>query len=285
MTKQPSHRATTWKLKTRTLEFGRWPKIMGIVNVTPDSFSDGGKFFDTDRAVDHAMQLDRDGADILDVGGESTRPYSQAVSQQQELERIAPVIEKIVQRTQTPVSIDTSKAAIAQAAIEAGAEIINDVTGLEGDPDMMPLALETQAGLCVMHMQGNPQNMQDNPSYDNVTEDIYSYLQLRRDALIDAGIDSQKICLDPGIGFGKTHEHNFQLLKECERFVELGHPILVGHSRKGFVGNAIGDKERDRDFGTLSVSIKLASSAIHMLRVHNVAATSDGLKLWRKLND
>ena len=284
MTGLPSSRARAWELKTVTIEFDRWPKIMGIVNVTPDSFSDGGSFRTPDAAIQHALTLDEQGAEILDVGGESTRPYSEPVSEQEELERVVPVVEGIVKRTETPVSIDTSKAAVAKACLASGAEIINDVTGLEGDTEMLPVAIQTGAGICVMHMQGTPQTMQDNPAYENVTSEIFLYLKQRLDFLIAGGVSLKKICLDPGIGFGKTHEHNFQLIKECSRFLDLGSPVLVGHSRKGFIGKAIGDKLRDRDAGTLAISLKLAQSGMHVIRVHNVQATFDALKLWSKTN-
>ncbi len=266
-----------WQLRDRMLEFDSKPRIMGIVNVTPDSFSDGGKYFDAARAVDHALQLDSQGADILDVGGESTRPYSVPVSDQEELDRVIPVVSQLAKQTRTPISIDTSKASVAEAALQNGAQIINDVTGLEGDPGMVDVAIRSQAGVCAMHMRGNPQNMQDDPSYENVTREIHGYLRGRRDQLLEAGISHDRICLDPGIGFGKTHEHNFQLVRECEAFLDLGCPILIGHSRKGFIAKAIGDKESDRDIGTLAMSLVMANKGIHVLRVHNVLATKQAL--------
>ena len=284
MTALPNNRARSWQLKTTTLYFERWPKIMGIVNVTPDSFSDGGKYLDAGAAIEHALILDEQGADILDIGGESTRPYSEPVSEQEELDRVVPVVEAIARRSQTPISIDTSKAGVAKAALDAGAQIINDVTGLEGDSEMLSVAIESAAGVCVMHMQGTPQNMQDDPCYENVTDEIYNYLNRRLENLVSGGISAEKICLDPGIGFGKTHEHNFQLIDQSSRFLNLGQPVLVGHSRKGFIGKTIGDKQRDRDAGTLAISLKLAQAGIHVIRVHNVQATSDALLLWSKTN-
>ncbi|MBN1852271.1 MAG: dihydropteroate synthase, partial [Pirellulales bacterium] len=181
---------------------------MGVINVTPDSFSDGGCFSDPGAAVDHGLHLVADGADLLDIGGESTRPYSQPVALDEELRRVVPVVQRLTQETDRPISIDTSKAEVARAALDAGAEIINDVTGLQGDPAMIPLAAATGAGLCVMHMQGTPQTMQDHPVYRDVVEDIYEYLVQRRDACLNAGIEHGRICIDPGIGFGKTTEHN-----------------------------------------------------------------------------
>lgn len=274
------HRATEWRLRTRTLSFGRLPAIMGIVNVTPDSFSDGGAFHEPSRAIEHARRLIAAGADVVDVGGESTRPYSDPVAEQEELDRVLPVIEAIAAESDVPISIDTSKAGVARAAIAAGAEIINDVTGLEGDPAMVAVALESQAGVCAMHMQGTPQTMQENPRYDDVVEDIFAYLRGRRDQLLAAGLDAARICLDPGIGFGKTHAHNLQLLNHCERFHELGQPLLVGHSRKGFIAHVLQDKACDRTAGTVGVSLALARRGIQVLRVHDVAVTRQALLLF-----
>ena len=279
------NRATLWELKTKKLELGRSPKIMGIVNVTPDSFSDGGHYSDPEKAIEHGLRLAEQGADILDIGGESTRPYSEVVDEQQELHRVIPVVESLAKQTSVPISIDTSKATVAEAAIDCGAEIINDITGLEGDPRMPDVARRSKAGICVMHMKGTPQDMQDNPVYDDATQEIYEYLKLRLDSLLSIGIEATKICLDPGIGFGKTHDHNFELLANCDKFLNLGQPILIGHSRKGFIAKAIGDKEANRDFGTLAVSLLLAQKNIHVLRVHNVQATKHGLALQQRVGN
>ncbi len=270
-------RATRWQLRTRSLGFPAHPLIMGIVNVTPDSFSDGGLHFNTQAAVDHALKLVDDGADILDIGGESTRPYSDVVAADEELQRVMPVIERLVAVTNVPISIDTSKAVVARAAVNAGAEIINDVTGLEGDLEMVQTALETRAGVCAMHMQGTPQTMQDDPRYDNVVADILEYLRQRRDALLAAGIAPERICLDPGIGFGKTHEHNITLMANCRTFHSLGCPLLVGHSRKGFLGKLIGSKEVDRTAATLGASLALAVQGVQIIRVHDVRPTREAL--------
>ncbi len=276
--------AKSWQLRQTTLTFDRLPAIMGIVNVTPDSFSDGGNFFDAGRAIEHALQLVHDGARILDVGGESTRPYSESVDEQEELRRVIPVITGIVSQTEIPISIDTSKSHVARAALDAGAQIINDVTGLAGDPEMIGVALETGAGVCAMHMQGTPQNMQDNPQYKNVVRDIHQYLGQRRNNLLKAGIPLEKICLDPGIGFGKTHEHNLELIANCHQFLDLGCPILVGHSRKGFIGKILGDKTADRDTGTLAIALFLAQQRIQVIRVHEVAQLSKALKMFAEIN-
>jgi dihydropteroate synthase len=254
---------------------------MGIVNVTPDSFSDGGQFLDRHAAVAHALRLAADGADILDIGGESTRPFAAPVHEAEELARVVPVIAQIRQHLPAAVvSIDTSKAAVAKAALEMGAQIINDVTGLSGDPAMIDVASTTGAGVCAMHMQGTPQTMQDNPFYDNVVEDIYMYLCQRRDALLAAGIAHERICLDPGIGFGKTHQHNLTLMAHCDRFHELGCPLLVGHSRKGFIGKVIGDKDADRTAGTIGGALALARQGVQILRVHDVRAVREALLLF-----
>ncbi|MCG8451015.1 MAG: dihydropteroate synthase [Pirellulales bacterium] len=250
---------------------------MGIVNVTPDSFSDGGKYLCAEKAVEHALQLVGDGADILDIGGESTRPYAEAVAKQEELERVLPVVESLAGQTDVPISIDTSKAAVAKAALAAGAEIINDVSALQSDPAMLGLAVESQAGVCAMHMQGTPQTMQDDPRYQDVVEEIAAYLRQRRDALQDAGIAPERICLDPGIGFGKTHQHNLTLMAHCGRFHELGCPLLVGHSRKGFLAKLLGDSEADRTAATVGGALALAAQGVQIVRVHDVRPVCEAL--------
>ena len=275
-------RSDGWTLRTKRLSFGSRPVIMGIVNVTPDSFSDGGKFFDPQTAVEHGLQLVQDGAGILDIGGESTRPYSDSVPVRDELARVIPVIEKLAASTDVPISIDTSKAIVAREAVAAGAEIINDVTGLEGDPEMLSVAQQAQAGICAMHMQGTRQTMQDAPSYDDVVEDIFRYLQARRDALLSAGIAQDRICLDPGIGFGKTHEHNLQLLQSSDRFHQLGCPVLVGHSRKGFIAHLLDDRECERMSGTVGAALGLATQGIQIIRVHDVAELNRALILFQQ---
>ena len=276
-------RADFWQLRTCRLEFGRLPKLMGIVNVTPDSFSDGGQFLDPQAAVDHALRLADEGADILDIGGESTRPYSEPIDADEELRRTLPVVEALARQTDVPISIDTGKTAVAETALAAGAQIINDITGLEGDPRMLAAAADAQAGVCVMHMQGTPQTMQDDPRYTNVVEEIANYLAARRDALVAAGIAAERICLDPGIGFGKTTEHNLTLLRECRQLHHLGCPVLVGHSRKGFLSKIVPERVEDssaaidREAATVGVSLALALQGVQVLRVHDVRATRDAL--------
>ena len=273
-------RAGSWQLRTRTLAFGKRPLVMGIVNVTPDSFSDGGRYFSETAAVEHALQLVRDGADLLDIGGESTRPYSEPVSEAEELRRVLPVVKAVCRRSDIPVSIDTSKAAVAAACVEAGAEIINDVTALTGDASMIDVARDTKAGICLMHMLGTPQTMQDDPTYYDVAAEIRDYLRGRVESLTAAGIDRGRICLDPGIGFGKTHQHNLTLMANCWRFHELGLPLLVGHSRKGFIAKLIGNKEADRTAGTIGAACSLASQGVQIIRVHDVRAVREAVLLF-----
>jgi dihydropteroate synthase len=270
MSESELHPADHWKLKTRTLAFGRVPLLMGIVNVTPDSFSDGGKFLETDAAVKHGLQLAADGADILDIGGESTRPGAEPVDAEEELRRVMPVIESLCKQTDVPVSIDTSKAVVARSALDAGAEIINDVTSLTGDPAMLPLAVEMGCGVCAMHMQGTPSTMQDNPVYTDVVAEVIEFLRGRRDALLTAGIAQDRIALDPGIGFGKTTEHNLQLLGNIRRLHELTCPVLIGHSRKRFLSDRGAS-------GTIEVAMTLARQRVQILRVHDVAAIRQAL--------
>lgn len=288
MDRLPTH----WHLRTTRLDLPcpggaiRRPLVMGIVNVTPDSFSDGGRHATIDAAVAHGKKLVADGADILDIGGESTRPFSDPVSEAEELARVSEVVRRLAAESGVPVSIDTSKAAVAARACALGAEIINDVTGLDGDPDMLQVARDTGAGICAMHMQGTPQTMQVDPRYDDVVAEVHDYLRQRRDALLAAGIDREKICLDPGIGFGKTHAHNLTLMAEARRFLDLGCPILVGHSRKGFVAKVLEQRlrrtatEADRDAGTAGAACGLAAAGIQIIRVHAVGMVRAALELY-----
>ena len=275
-----SQRASFWQLRTQRIEFSSHPALMGIVNVTPDSFSDGGQFDNAAAAVDHALQLADNGAAILDIGGESTRPYATEVSTQEELNRVIPVIELLAKQTTIPISIDTSSATVAKAAIDAGAEIINDVTGLTNDSEMPGVAASTSVGVCAMHMQGTPQTMQDDPQYADVVAEIHEYLQGRLDQLIEHGVEQSRICLDPGIGFGKSHHHNLQLLKSCHQFHTLGTPLLVGHSRKGFIAHVLDDRECERMSGTIGTSIALAIQGVQILRVHDVAEVQRALTMF-----
>jgi len=277
----PGRRADRWKLASTTLAAGKIPLLMGVVNVTPDSFSDGGQFSDSAAAVDHALRLAEQGADVLDVGGESTRPYAKPVDSDEELRRVMPVVTALGQRAAVPVSIDTSKATVAREAVAAGAQIINDVTALTGDPAMLDVAVRSRVGVCVMHMRGTPQTMQNDPTYGDVVEEVLDYLRGRRDALRAAGIEPERIALDPGIGFGKTPQHNLALLAGAWRLHELGCPVLVGHSRKGFIGKVLGDPPQpDLVAGTIGVALSLARQGVQVLRVHDVAAVRQALLLF-----
>jgi dihydropteroate synthase len=254
-----------WKIRTKTLTLDN-PIWMGIVNITPDSFSDGGLFFETSAAVDHALQLIEDGADIVDFGGESTRPGSESVSAEEELNRIMPVLQQLRKyQPDIPISIDTTKAAVAKEVLAAGADIINDVSGLS-DYEMISVLQKTGAGYCLMHTQGIPRTMQNNPQYENVITEIFKFLENRRTIMIESGITPETIVTDPGLGFGKTLEHNWQLVENIAHFHRLKAPILVGHSRKRFIA----EKFTDREEGTRLVSRKLLDGGVHILRVHEV---------------
>ncbi|MEI8211995.1 MAG: dihydropteroate synthase [Planctomycetota bacterium] len=276
----PHGRVTHWRLATVSLPLGPRPAVMGILNVTPDSFSDGGRFFTIQSAVDRAKEMEDAGARIIDIGGESTRPYSQTVAADEELQRVVPVLERLQGKLSIPISIDTTKSAVARAAMELGAEIINDVSGLEADPEMVEIARSTGAGVCAMHRLGPSQSMQDDPQYENCVVEIVEYLRARDRFLLEAGIAPERICLDPGIGFGKTHEHNLELIRNAGVFHLLRRPILVGHSRKGFIAKALGSKDIDRKYGTLGVSLALCAQGIQILRVHDVAAHVQAIQLF-----
>jgi dihydropteroate synthase len=272
--------ADQWQLRRRTLLLGKIPLLMGVINVTPDSFSDGGRFLEPGVAVEHALQLAAEGADLLDVGGQSTRPGSQPVDAEEELRRAIPVVTALCRQTTVPVAIDTCKAVVAREALAAGAEVINDVTALTGEAAMLPLAVQSGCGVCAMHMQGTPSTMQQGPSYDDVVAEVLAYLQARRDALTAAGVAPGRIALDPGIGFGKTTEHNLALLGNMWRFHALDCPLLVGHSRKRFIGEVLGDVQADRTAGTIGVALSLAAQGVQILRVHDVGPVRQALMLY-----
>ncbi|MBI5760474.1 MAG: dihydropteroate synthase [Planctomycetales bacterium] len=258
---------------------------MGILNVTTDSFSDGGQFYDLkanpERAVEHGLKMVEDGVDILDVGGESTRPGSEPVALNEELRRVIPVIERLATRTTVPISVDTTKAEVARQAIAAGAVIVNDISGLTFDPAMIEVCAGCDIGVIVMHIQGTPRTMQIEPQYVDVVADISSFLAQRLEILERAGIARERIVIDPGVGFGKTAEHNLEILTHVGHFRRLGRPVLIGHSRKRFLKKILDRPLDERDAGTLGVSIALAMQGVDILRVHDVAATRDGLLAWR----
>jgi dihydropteroate synthase len=247
-------------------------KVMGVVNVTPDSFSDGGLFLDPEAAIARGHELAAQGAEILDVGGESTRPGAEAVSAEEERERIEPVVSGLAVEggASVPVSIDTSKAAVAQAALDAGAEIVNDVTALRGDPELAGLCADRGCGLVLMHMLGTPRTMQDSPAYDDVVDDIKGFLAERIAAAVAAGIDEERIWIDPGIGFGKTLEHNVELLRRLGELRDLGRPIVVGTSRKSFIGRLTGREVDERLGGTIASNVLAAVAGAEVIRGHDV---------------
>jgi dihydropteroate synthase len=253
-------------------------KLMGVVNVTPDSFSDGGRYLDAQAAIRHGEELLGEGAEILDVGGESTRPGAEPVAADEELRRVVPVVEGLA-GSGVAVSIDTSKAAVAAAAIDAGAEIVNDVTALRGDPEMAALCAERGVGVVLMHMPGNPRTMQDDPRYDDVVDEVRAFLAARAEAAVGAGIAERRIWLDPGIGFGKTLEHNLELLRRLGELRELGRPLAIGTSRKSYIGGVDGSPVDDRIGGSVASSVLAAAEGADVLRVHDVAETAQALRL------
>ena len=257
-------------------------KIMGVINTTPDSFSDGGKFDTLDKAVAEARHMIETGADILDIGGESTRPGSQAVDEQQEIARTIPLITAIRQFSGIPISIDTNKSAVMCAAVDAGADIINSVWALRLD-DSLQVAAELDVPVCLMHMQGTPDTMQQNPSYQDVVAEVLEFLQARIDAALSAGIAAHNIIVDPGFGFGKTLEHNLLLLRSLSEFRKLGVQVLVGMSRKGMIGTILDKPADQRLYGSLSVAVIAAMQGADIVRVHDVAETAEALAIVRAL--
>ncbi|HEY6144938.1 MAG TPA: dihydropteroate synthase [Solirubrobacterales bacterium] len=252
------------------------PKLMGVVNVTPDSFSDGGLYLDPEAAFAHGRELVEAGADILDVGGESTRPGAEPVDAEEELRRVVPVIQELSE-ADCEISVDTSKASVAGAALEAGAAIVNDVTALHGDPKMASLCAERGATVVLMHMLGEPRTMQDDPRYGDVVVEVKAFLAERLAAAVAAGIAEEKIWLDPGIGFGKTAAHNMELLRRLGELRELGRPLVIGTSRKSFIGKVDGSAAGERLGGTIASSVLAAAEGAEVLRVHDVAEVRQAL--------
>jgi dihydropteroate synthase len=256
------------------------PKLMGVVNVTPDSFSDGGLYLDSEAATAHGEKLARDGADILDVGGESTRPGAEEVDEEIERDRTEPVVAELLATTfedEVAISIDTSKLSVAQAALEAGASIVNDVTALRNAPEIASLCAERGAGLVLMHMQGEPRTMQESPHYDDVVDEVKAFLAERTEVAVAAGVPEERIWLDPGIGFGKALEHNLELLRRLGELRALGRPLVVGTSRKSFIGKIDGSEVSDRLGGTIASSVLAAAEGAEVLRVHDVAESRQAL--------
>ncbi len=262
-----------------SLELGKRALIMGILNTTPDSFSDGGRFETFSDAITHARQMIADGADLIDIGGESTRPFSDPVSETMEIKRTIPVIKQLVQETGIPLSIDTNKAAVAEAALAAGASIINDISALRNDPKMASLAAETGVPVILMHMQGTPKTMQQEPTYKNVTAEVMAFLESAAAEAEAQGISPSKIFIDPGIGFGKTTDHNLTLIKHLSRFQSLGLPVVIGTSRKAFIRKILAGKSAEPiaphmpvvETGTQATVAASILAGAHIIRVHDVA--------------
>lgn len=265
------------RLGSRTLNLDR-PRVMGVINVTPDSFSDGGRFLDVDAAVSRAGRMQAAGADIIDIGGESTRPGAESVPEGEELDRVIPVIEAIAGRGDVVISVDTSKPAVMRAAVDAGAAMINDVCALTRD-GALESASTLDVGVCLMHMQGEPRTMQQNPAYERFPGDILAYLSGRVAACREAGIEAERIVIDPGFGFGKTHEHNVRLLADLDRFKALGMPLLVGLSRKSTLGHLTGKGLDDRLSSGVAAAVMAVERGANIVRTHDVGATVDALRI------
>jgi dihydropteroate synthase len=277
---QGHHSATGWTVRGRVLSLAR-PLIMGIVNVTPDSFSDGGQHPTYGTALAHALRLVEEGADILDIGGESTRPGAADVTLDEELERVVPLVESLA-REGVPLSVDTSKPEVMRAAIGAGAAIINDVRALQA-PGAVDAVADSDCGVVLMHMQGMPRTMQMAPRYEDVVAEVRVFLRERLGALEAAGVSPERIALDPGFGFGKTLEHNFTLLRELQRFTSLGCPVVAGLSRKSMLGAVTGRAVGERATASVVGAVLAAERGARVLRVHDVAATRDGLRVWEAM--
>ena len=248
--------------------------IMGILNITPDSFSDGGDFFEKNIAIDRALEMVEQGADIIDIGGESTRPFSDSVSLKEEISRVIPVIEGICKESDVCISIDTTKSKVASEALEAGASVINDISAMEIDSLMVDVALKFNCPIVLMHMKGIPKNMQDNPQYQSLISDIKEYLLARIDFVVSKGIDRNKIIIDPGIGFGKTVENNFEIINNLDQFVKMNFPVLLGASRKSFIGVSLNLPENDRLEGSIAANIIGLQKGAKIFRVHDVVETN-----------
>lgn len=269
----------TRQAKGRLIEFPDRPLIMGVVNVTPDSFSDGGRYLDPAAAVAHAFRLVAEGADLLDIGAESTRPGADAVDEAEERRRVIPVVTAVAQAVTVPISIDTSKATVAQAALDAGAVLVNDVTALRGDPSMVEVIARTGAGIVLMHMSGTPQTMQLAPCYEDVVGEISAFFEERIRFAMAHGIGQKQIMLDPGIGFGKLLEHNLTLLAQLHRFIGLGCPLLVGVSRKAFLGQIVDRPVAERQWATAAAVALAVERGAGILRVHDVRAMKEAMQV------
>jgi dihydropteroate synthase len=269
-----------WKTARKRLDLSRRGRIMGILNVTPDSFSDGGTHAGVEKALEHARRMIAEGAEIIDIGGESTRPGAAEVLVAEEIARTAPVIAALRAEWDGLISIDTMKAAVAAAALEAGADIVNDVSGLTGDPDMVPVCVKSGCGVVVMHMQGDPRTMQVAPHYDDVVAEVRAFFEERLAALTAAGLDPETICFDPGIGFGKTVAHNLALLRALPEAGVAGRPLLLGVSRKSFIGRILGSNDlEDRSWPTVAITAWAREAGVMLHRVHEVLPNAQALRM------
>ena len=257
--------------------------IMGILNITPDSFSDGGDFFEKNIAIDRALEMVEQGADIIDIGGESTSPFSDSVSLKEEISRVIPVIEGICKESDVCISIHTTKSKVASEALEAGASVINDISAMEIDSLMVDVALKFNCPIVLMHMKGIPKNMQDNPQYQSLISDIKEYLLARIDFVVSKGIDRNKIIIDPGIGFGKTVENNFEIINNLDQFVKMNFPVLLGASRKSFIGVSLNLPENDRLEGSIAANIIGLQKGAKIFRVHDVVETNRAMVIANKI--
>ena len=262
-----------------TLRLHERTHIMGVLNITPDSFSDGGHYFQRDQAIEHGLTMAEDGADMIDVGGESTRPYAEKVSIHEEMDRVIPVIQGLSKELKIPISIDTLKAEVAQEAIAAGASIINDISALRSDSRMVSVAAEAGVPIVLMHMKGSPSDMQDNPVYDHLIREIMGFLKSAADRAVEGGIDKASIILDPGIGFGKSFDHNLEIIRELHQFQTMGMPVMLGTSRKAFLGHLLGNEAHKRDTGTMATIAAGVMNGAHIVRVHNVKRTLETVKI------
>ena len=270
---------SVWRALGLTLADHSRPRVMGIVNVTPDSFSDGGRSFALDDAIATAERLVAEGADLLDVGGESSRPGADVVDEEEEARRVVPVVRALAGRVGVPISIDTTKPKVARLALEAGAAVVNDIRGLD-DPELLAVAAGSGAGVVLMHMQGTPQTMQVDPRYGDVVAEVLADLGRAVDRAEAAGIARERIAVDPGIGFGKSFEHNLRLLKSLESFASLGCVLLVGTSRKGFLGKLAGRRTGDQTVPSVTSALAAAAAGARVVRVHDVAATVEAFRVW-----
>lgn len=263
-------------------DLGQRPLIMGILNVTPDSFSDGGKFFAPDKAVEHTLRLASEGADIIDIGGESSRPGSESISAEEEIRRVMPVIEKLKGNLEIPISIDTTKSEVARRALEAGASIVNDISAMSFDEKIVEVAVKHKAYLILMHKRGTPKEMQQDTQYNDLIGKIHSYLETTTDKAVKAGIAKDKLIIDPGIGFGKSAEGNFTILKNLHRFLDLDYPLLVGASRKAFIGKEL--DMQDRLQGSIAAACYAVLNGADIIRVHDVAETKRAISIIEKIS-